>query len=193
MLYLSGKVRPGLPAMVTPRMYQLPPEGVRWAADTGCYARPQDHDDGRYLAWLERVQEVAGPPLFATAPDRYGDGPATLALALPMLPRIRETGAPAALVAQPGTTSRTVPWAAIDALFLGGPDAWKHGEDAYALAQEARARGLWVHMGRVNSWSRYELARSFGCHSVDGTVLRFDPSRPVEEWPRRAAARPQLW
>jgi hypothetical protein len=172
--------------MVTPRMRQHPPEGQPWAADTGCYANPAEHDDNRYLMWL------SGMPLerclFATAPDRVGDAVATLELSVPMLPRIRALGIRAALVAQDGLLPWQVPWHLTDALFIGGTTAWKLSEQAFGLILEARRRRLWVHMGRVNSWKRFSAAAAAGCDSADGTVLRFDPSRAVGTWQARALA-----
>ena len=40
---------------------------------------------------------------------------------------------------------------------------------ASAIVAEARARNVWVHMGRVNSLRRLAYAASIGCDSVDGT------------------------
>lgn len=186
MLYLSGSLRPDLPAMVTPRMRQQPPAGQLWAADTGCFADPASHDDERYLAWLARMPLERC--LFATAPDRVGDAATTLELSLPMLPRISALGIRAALVAQDGLLPEQVPWDQIGALFIGGTTAWKLSEASYQLIAEARGRLKWVHMGRVNSWRRFRAAWAAGCDSADGTVLRFDPDRPVSGWQERARA-----
>ncbi len=54
---------------------------------------------------------------------------------------------------------------------------WKTGEVARAITDEARRRGVWVHMGRVNSWARLRYARQTGCDSADGTYLAFGPSK----------------
>ena len=40
---------------------------------------------------------------------------------------------------------------------------------------EAKRRGKHVHMGRVNSKTRYRYAEAIGCDSVDGTYLAFGP------------------
>jgi hypothetical protein len=192
-IYLSGAVRDGLPSIVTPRMRQRPAAHQTWAADNGRFASPGDYDDERYLAWLGSLAEYRADCLFATAPDVVGDAAATLELSLPMLPRIRAAGYPAALVAQDGLEHLEVPWDAFDALFVGGSTAWKLSEAAHELAAEARRRGKWTHMGRVNSWRRFSMAASAGYDSADGTVLRFDPDRPVAEWMRRARAQLGLW
>lgn len=193
MLYLSGVVRPDLPAMLTPRMGQYPPEGQRWAADNGRYASPHEYTDEKYLAWLERMTPYRDRCLFATAPDVWGDAAATLELSLPMLGPIRAAGYPVALVAQDGLTADAVPWDAIDAIFIGGSDAWRRGDVLVALVGEARRRGKWVHMGRVNSLRRVKYAASIGCDSADGTVLKHDPSRDVASWTLHVRANPSIW
>jgi len=98
-----------------------------------------------------------------------------------------------ALVAQDGLESLPVPWEDFDALFIGGSTAWKLSEAARELCQEAKRRGKWVHMGRVNSLRRMQVAEAFGCDSADGTMLRFDPNRPVQSWAQHVTDRPSLW
>ena len=167
MLYLSGVVRSDMPAMITPRMGQRSPTGQPWAADNGRFSAPQNYTDAGYLAWLKTMP--AETCLFAVAPDVVGDATATLAMSAPMLPRIRTAGYRAAFVAQDGQESLPVPWDAIDVLFIGGTTGWKLGPNAEAIAREAKRRGKWVHMGRVNSYERGRYARWLGCDSIDGT------------------------
>jgi hypothetical protein len=191
MLYLSGVVRSDMPAMVTPRMGQKPPIGQPWAADNGRFSAPQNYTDAGYLAWLGKMP--AESCLFATAPDVVGDAAATLSLSAPMFAPIRAAGYRVAFVAQDGLESLPVPWDDFDALFIGGTTAWKLSPEAAAIAGEARSRGKWVHMGRVNSLKRMRYAESIGCDSADGTVLKHDVSRPVETWGPRVKAEPSLW
>jgi hypothetical protein len=94
-----------------------------------------------------------------------------------MLEQIRAAGFPAALVAQDGLEDLPISWRSFDALFLGGTTHWKLGAAAARLAQQARRRGLWVHMGRVNSLRRLRYAQLIGCHSADGTFLAYGPDR----------------
>lgn len=193
MLYLSGVLRSDMPAMITPRMGQMPPVGQPWAADNGRFSAPQDYTDAKYLAWLARMP--VDSCLFATAPDVVGDAVATLLLSGPMYGPIRALGYPVALVAQDGLERlpEMIPWHDIVALFIGGTTAWKLGPAAEGLAREAKARGKWVHMGRVNSLRRMRYAESIGCDSADGTVLKHDPNRPVHEWGPRVLSEPSLW
>jgi hypothetical protein len=172
-------------------MGQQPPPGQRWAADNGRYSAPQDYTDAGYLAWLAKMP--AESCLFATAPDVVGDAAATLALSCPMFDPIRRAGYFVALVAQDGLEDLDIPWADFDVLFIGGTTDWKLGEACRLIVAEAKRRGRWVHMGRVNSLKRMRYAESIGCDSADGTVLKHDPNRPVHTWGPTVAAERSLW
>jgi hypothetical protein len=158
----------------TPEQGNHRPAGVTWCADNGVFGKGYP-GDGAYLAWLERNATDAGTCLFAVAPDVVGDAAATLARSAPFLPRIRALGYPAALAAQDGLESLDVPWDDFDVLFVGGSTSWKLGTAAARLVREAKERGKWVHMGRVNSRRRLRYASVIGCDSADGTYLAFGP------------------
>lgn len=204
MLYLSGAVRPELPAlgvgyMLTPMMGNRPDlSGAQFGIDTGCFANPAAYSDGRYLDYLAELAPDRKRCLFATAPDVVGDAVATLAKSLPVLPLLRAAGYPAALVAQDGLEGMDVPWDAFDCLFVGGTTVWKLSEATYALAREAKRRGKWVHQGRVNSLRRLRAAAMGGYDSADGTFLKFAPDKNlprVLRWLHDLRTRPalELW
>jgi hypothetical protein len=179
----------GLLSMIaTPAQGNPVPEGVEWCADNGCFGKGYPGDD-KWLAWLASyTTEQISRCRFATAPDVVGDAEATLARSLPFLPKIRALGYPAALVGQDGLELLDVPWDEFDCLFLGGSTEWKLGPHAARLVGEAKARGKWVHMGRVNSQKRMEYATAIGCDSADGTALVFDPTgrlKDVLAWLRK--------
>lgn len=153
----------------TPTQNNLLP-GVVWCADNACFGSSYPGDDA-WFAWLTRRAVHADRCVFATAPDVVGDATATLARSRPWLPRIRALGYRAALVAQDGLEDLDVPWDAFDVLFIGGTTAWKLGGAARRLVGEAKTRGKWVHMGRVNSAKRFRYAEAIGCDSADGTTL----------------------
>lgn len=146
-----------------------------WSADNGCFSR-KGFDIDKWHTWLIKKSVHADTCLFATAPDVVGDAQATLDASLPWLPVIRELGFPAAFVAQDGLENLETPWDEFDVLFIGGSTDWKLGPHAAALIHEAKSRGKWVHMGRVNSRKRFEYAKSLGCDSADGTFITFGPS-----------------
>lgn len=155
--------------------------GRIFGVDTGCFAQPDQFDPDKYIAFLQRCPYDRQRCLFATAPDRFGDGRATLRLARPMLPRIRECGFPAAFVAQPGITTEDIPWPELDALFIGGPNDWQFSRVAWALAATARRLGKHVHRGRVNSLKRLQDAQVQGCHSADGTYAAYEPDNHIPQ------------
>ena len=70
----------------------------------------------------------------------------------------------------------------------GGATGWKLGPAAADLAGQARNRGKWVHMGRVNSLRRLSYAQAIGCHSVDGTYMAYGPDRNLPTLLRWLAA-----
>jgi hypothetical protein len=158
----------------TPAQRNTRPAGVTWCADNGCFGKGYPGDE-KWLAWLGKHAHDTRTCLFATAPDVVGDAAATLQRSAPFLPKIRALGYPAALVAQDGLELLPVPWESFDALFIGGGTDWKLGPHARELIQEAKRRGKWAHMGRVNSERRYRYAYEIGCDSVDGTFLTFGP------------------
>lgn len=146
-----------------------------WAADNGCFGKNYVGDK-RWFAWLSRfTADERARCLFATAPDVVGDAEATLERSLPWLPRIRELGFPAAFVAQDGIAGVDVPWADLDALFIGGNTRWKMSEEVAGLIVNAKKWGKWVHIGRVNSRRRYLYMARLGADSADGTKISFAP------------------
>lgn len=162
--------------MTTPAQGNRIPDGALWAADNGAFGDGYPGDD-EWLAWLRSRPWPRDLCLFATAPDVVGDAWSTLARSEPFLPLIRAAGYPAGFVAQDGAENTGIPWDDLDCLFLGGSTGWKLSEHAAALANAARSHGKWVHMGRVNSWRRWQIAEAFGCDSCDGTYLAYAPDK----------------
>ncbi len=160
---------PYLGHLLTPsngnRVESLLETGLPWAADNGAFA---GFNEQWFLRMLDRIEDREGC-LFVAAPDVVADAKATLDLFGGWRRKIAARGLPVALVAQDGLESLKVPWGRFDALFLGGSTGWKLGEHAEALCREAKARGKWLHMGRVNTRQRIRLAASWGCDSVDGS------------------------
>jgi len=149
-------------------------EGAKWCADNGCFGKK--YDETKWWAWLQLQVKWLDSCLFATAPDVVGDAESTLRLGEIWLPKIRALGYPAALVAQDGLENMDVPWDSFDCLFVGGTTEWKLGEGVRVLTAEAKRRGKWVHIGRVNSNRRFRYsAYELQADSCDGTFLIFGP------------------
>jgi len=150
--------------------------GIPWAADNGAFA---GLDAAAYVRMLDRLDGVAGC-LFVTVPDVVGDAEATRDLWTEWLGECTSRGLPPAWVAQDGAGPDDIPEACA-AVFVGGSTAYKLGPQSADVIREAKRRGLWVHMGRVNTLRRLRYAASMGCDSVDGTKwsLWRDASLPV--------------
>jgi hypothetical protein len=169
------------------------PAGVVWIADNGCFGK-KVFDQDRWFTWLQNHPDIENC-MFATAPDVVGDHAATLIQSAPWLPKIRALGYPAAFVAQDGATPDTMPWASFDALFIGGTDDFKMSQTAQDIAAAAKRRGMWVHVGRVNSRQRY-LRFSAIADSADGTFILFGPRIRLPEllgWVQEYRNRIPLW
>jgi len=177
--------------MCTPAEGRSPARAVVWAADNGCYSHGYP-GDAAWLRWLYRHRAHAHRCLFATAPDIVGDAAATLRRSLPHQAAIRDIGFRAALVAQDGLEYLGIPWHEFDVLFLGGTTAWKLGPAAAQLSADALHHGKPVHMGRVNSATRWHYARSLGCASVDGTFLAYAPDANLHRLRRWINASPPV-
>lgn len=160
--------------ITTPRERRAPLPGVIWAADNGCFGKGYPGDE-KYLAWLDRHAHAASRCLFATAPDVVGDAAETAERSRGMLREIRRRGYPAALVLQDGQEDVRVPWRRLDAVFIGGSDEFKLGPVAARLARLAKEKGKYVHVGRVNSYTRLSYSRSLGADSADGTFVNRAP------------------
>lgn len=176
----------------TPLQGNKRPAGVGWCADNGCFSDKWEAD--KWWRWLVKNAPFAESCLFATAPDVVGDHEASLERSRAWLPKIRALGYLVAFVAQDGATPTDVPWNDFDVLFIGGgeDDVFKLGPAGRAVITEAKQRGMWVHMGRVNSRKRYRYADAVGCDSVDGTYLTFGPDINIPKllrWVRQ----PSLW
>lgn len=191
-----------------------------FAADNGCFTTKGTFDVDAWHRWLRTVPTEGCR--FAVAPDVVGNHELTVIRSSEWLARIRELGLPAAFVAQNGAHPHNTPWEDFDVLFLGGSpeclpcgwvrpaelflvkrcpycgqflEEWKLSAAARILTAEAKARGMWVHMGRVNSFKRLAYAASIGCDSADGTYLAYGPDKnlpKLEGWLRRLSS-PQLF
>ena len=181
--------------LVVPRQWNDPDtldlQAERWAMDNGCFT---GLDEGGFMRMLYEYRRQAGC-LFVTVPDKVGDAASTLLL-WPFWSRVvRSLGHSPAFVAQNGLTSERVPWDEFGTLFIGGDDAYKDGPDARTLCGYAKAKGKWVHWGRVNGKRRYELALKAGADSIDGTGFSMYPDTNIpkaQAWKSEIAAQPEL-
>lgn len=171
-----------------PAKRDRPEPGVPWALDNGCFTGFDE------VLWRRALKNRAGNRdcLFAVVPDRVGDATTTDAWWPHYAPIVKQHGLPAAYAVQNDCTS--VPDDA-DAVFIGGDDTWKLSEEAQEIARSARRRGLWTHMGRVNSLQRLRFAHALGYDSVDGTHVSYEPDEGMARLLKfmQMASHPTLW
>ncbi len=144
-----------------------------WAADNDGFS---GFHEARYLTMLQKLTYRPGCR-FITAPDIPFKAKETLDLFDEWYPALSAVWSspdevehqPIALVAQNGTEDLEIPWDRMGALFIGGDVPYKMSLAVQDLTREAHARGMWVHLGRVNSEKRLRYAMTAGFDSVDGT------------------------
>jgi hypothetical protein len=137
-----------------------------FAIDNGAYAR---FDRDAFLALLLRERDARSQARFVVVPDVPFSARRTLEVFQGWRDDLFPW--PLALAAQDGLEDMEIPWGSIAAIFIGGSTKWKESESALAVVRAAKALGKWVHMGRVNTPGRFELAERWQVDSIDGTGL----------------------
>lgn len=189
---------PCLGHLLTPhngnRLDALLATGLPIALDNAAFS---NWDPDAFTALLVRLMPLACPPattrgrfLWCAAPDVVGDARATLLRFGEWRGAIGCAGLPVAFVAQDGCCPITgVPWGEIRALFIGGSTAYKLSADAGRMVREAKRRGKWVHVGRVNSFDRIQHFDALGADSIDGTQFSMFPDRYIPRYLERLERR----
>ena len=143
-----------------------------WAVDNGCYKRFKEKS---FLGILERNKPHRASCKFVTVPDVVGSARRTAEIF--DLYHDKLEGWPLALVLQDGVEDVAIPWEQIAAVFVGGTTAFKMSEVAFQCARAARILGKWVHVGRVNTGTRFAEWKDHA-DSCDGSgVSQFTKNR----------------
>jgi hypothetical protein len=145
---------------------QTAASGMPYAADNDAFS---GFDAARFTRMLDRLEPLHPGPMFVNVPDVVADAAATLRRWHEWLPELQARGLPASYVLQDGQENVPVPWNDCAAVFVGGSTEFKLGPVAAELVAEAKRRGLWVHVGRVNTRKRASYIASIGADSFDGT------------------------
>jgi hypothetical protein len=148
-----------------------------WAMDNGAFS---GFEAEPFMGMLQNFHGRLGCR-FVTAPDRVGDCFQTMQQWPFWSAVIRGVGFVPALVAQDGLLVADVPWKTVGALFIGGTTEWKLGPQARDLMAYAKSRGLWVHVGRVNSDERIWDIAGKGADSFDGSQHSWFADRRIPE------------
>lgn len=176
-------------------------EGFGYAIDNGAYSLWQlemtghsiDWSDdttwGRYLKLLDKAGHNAD---FAVVPDIPTRGRESLALSVRWLPVVLRRTPKALIAVQNGMTMGDMephvgPCVGI---FIGGDTAWKEAAIA-TWGPWCKARGVYCHVGRVNTVRRINLCLSANVDSFDGSsASRYSKTLPLLDAARRQLALP---
>jgi hypothetical protein len=152
-------------------------DGVEWVMDNGAYSNFDENKFSR-MAQTAMFDENCH---WLAMPDVVGDHEQTLNLFhewkvrlcnhyIPCRPKFKKW----AFVIQDGATIETIPWDEIKAVFLGGTTQFKLSSRAYMILLEAKAKGKWVHVGRVNTVGRISYFHDVA-DSIDGSgIAKYD-------------------
>lgn len=160
-------------ALLTPHAGNDPPAAGVWACDNACFG---GIDAPAWLRMLAKLAERRDRPLWVCCPDVVADMGATWAMYDVWAPVLRSLGLPVALVLQDGLElfrwRARLPstWGELAGVFVGGSTDWKLSPFARSVCEEAKARGKWVHVGRVNTERRILTLGRWGCvDTFDGS------------------------
>lgn len=158
--------------LINPRSGDSPIPGLPWACDNSAFS---GFEPDRFITMLERLRDEPGC-LWVSAPDVVANAQETLWQFEQWEPVLRlNYGRPVAFVAQDGLSAGDVPWDRLQAFFIGGTTEFKLGAEARELAGEAKARGKWIHVGRVGTKKRIRYCQALGADSIDGGVFSSHP------------------
>lgn len=146
--------------------FRLQRPSAPFAIDNGAFA---GFNRAAFESLLEREYSRRKQCLFVALPDVVADARRTLELFEYFAPRCMRW--PVALVAQDGQENLPIPWKHLQAVFIGGSTNWKMSHHAVAIIRCAKAMGIWVHAGRVNTPGRFEYFENLGADSIDGTGI----------------------
>jgi hypothetical protein len=148
------------------------PEGFCYALDSGAWTYYQNGEPFDFERYLRLVTELGPGADWAVLPDVVGDPVATRELAEQWAPIVARI-CPALMAIQDGAREPDFEGLPIAGLFLGGSTDYKVA-NAVRWGRYARSRGLYYHVGRVNTARRISLCQEACADSVDGTsVTRF--------------------
>lgn len=119
-----------------------------------------------------KAQDLVSQPEFVCAPDIVGDARRTLELFDMFYDEIKPLKV--CLVLQDGIGNFAINWNRVDAVFVGGSDAFKISNEAINACKAAKILGKWVHVGRVNTVERVRNWIGLA-DSIDGSgISKYD-------------------
>lgn len=176
----------GWGVMISPASRGKPVEGMRYAIDNGAWSafvKGTKWDAGAFLKLMEAAASDAD---FAVVPDIVGGGLSSLERSAQWIPRLRGS-CRLLLPVQDGMTQADVEPLLRGGvgIFLGGTTQWKL-DTMIAWGSLAASKGLYLHVGRVNTARRLSLCAAAGADSFDGSsVSKFSRTLAELDYARR--------
>jgi hypothetical protein len=204
---------PALGHLLTPangnRLETILATGLPFAIDNAAFS---GFDGDAYHAlvleiikWWKTNPDQRSRLKFIVAPDVVADADETARQFVRwwgLLRWLNEIGMPIAYVLQDGCDPRTreqgrtkaggIPWEIISCLFVGGSTDYKMSAAAASVIRQAKASGLWVHVGRVNSYQRLQYFESLGVDSFDGGQFSMFPNTYIPKYLERLESGRQI-
>lgn len=148
--------------------------GQTFAIDNGAFS---GFNKSAFESLLSRNQSKKDKCLFVCVPDVVGNARRTRELYFHFTQKMfmKPWAEKWAFVLQDGMEDLNIEWYAMRYLFVGGTNEFKDSSAAYDIVKTAKALGVPVHVGRVNTWKRYETYAALGADTCDGSgVAKYD-------------------
>lgn len=171
--------------------------GMSWALDNGAWPAFQQGKPWSEELFLRALDRYGAGADFIVVPDVVANREASLARTREWLPRLLARadldGVRLLIAVQDGMTFDDIEPLLTDpriGIFIGGSTDWKEAA-IIPWGIWAKAHGLYVHCGRVNTARRMALCAAGGIDSVDGTsATKFAKTLPLLS---RASKQPDLF
>jgi hypothetical protein len=162
-------------------------EGMPHALDNGAwtsYLSKEPFDEAAFL----RAYELFAPTAdFIVLPDIVAGGMQSLDFSMKWRARLGKPFGLQLIAVQDGMEPDAIE-PIIDSglgIFIGGTTEWKE-QSMFAWGKFARGKGIYLHVGRVNSVRRIHLCGAAGAQSFDGSsVSRYCKTLPKLDYARR--------
>jgi hypothetical protein len=158
--------------LIGPAKVQIPASRP-YACDNDVFAHRGDPDwwcregESNWRKMLDKIPSD-NPPLFVLLPDVVADAEETRRRARQYIGEVRCRGLRPAYALQDGCAVEDPFEVGVETVFVGGSRAWKW-RNVERLTEFYRARGVWVHVGRVSGPNRLREVIRVGAQSCDGT------------------------
>lgn len=148
---------------------------IPFACDNGVYSawtKGKCWDNGMDTAYRTMLSKlpIDRKPLWVLLPDAVANWKRTLELGRLYYPLLRQIEVPVRLALQDGCDFEETLELEPDWVFVAGSTQWKES-NIHAATEFFKPKGIYVHVGRVNTGRRLILCQSAGVDSVDGTTL----------------------